>query len=104
MSSTGGADIAGGFDVEPVRGQPPHANRCPRLRWSGAEVLTNAANEVPIARKLPPIQHVRLRLTHAAVLAVAFGAEPESVTIAANPATAVDVHAIGAFGRLPLEL
>ena len=47
---------------------------------------------------------MRLRLTHAPTSPSPFGAEPESITITANPATAVDVHAIGAFDRLPLEL
>ena len=45
-----------------------------------------------------------LRLTDAAIFAVAFGAEPQSIAITADPATAVDAHAVRAFARLPLEL
>jgi hypothetical protein len=45
-----------------------------------------------------------LRFTYTPTLAVAFGAEPQSIAISANPATTVDAQAAGVVGRLPLEL
>jgi hypothetical protein len=47
---------------------------------------------------------VRFRLTHVAILAIPFSAEPQTIAVSADPPLTIDVDSGTASDRLPLEL
>ena len=81
----------------------PGMSRCVRRHWAACTSF-GISNGACVSPNLPPIKHVCLRLTPPATLAVAFGSEPQTIAIAANPAAAVEARAIATSARLPFEL
>jgi hypothetical protein len=99
-----GADIGGGLHIEPVRHQALDARRRPRLGRTRREVLPDANHDVPPARELAAVEGVRLRVVQLAAEALPFGAEPQAIPVAADPALGVPSEPVIAAPQLPFEL
>src|SRR5690606_12747652 len=92
--------VSGGIDVEPVRREPLHTERRPGSRCHGPAVAPHTGDHVPPSRVLVAEEHLRGRLFDAAAPAHAFGAVPDAVAIAPNPAPRLDRSVVTAQ---PLE-
>src|SRR4029453_15756580 len=100
----GTAHVRSGLDLEPVGRESLHADGRPRPGIAGADVLADPGDQVPPSRHLPSVEHFHLSLVHTAAEAVALGAEPYAIAIAADPATAVEIEAVRTVAPLPLQL
>ena len=97
------AHVRSGLDLEQVRRQALQTDRRPGLGSAGPRILSHAGHDVPPARDRPAVEGVHVSRVEAAVVALAFGAEPETVAILADPAARIPGDATGG-AALPLEL